>query len=42
MGIEDLLLETPEGIETDAEPLSFLKKISHEGKEILKAPSLQP
>ena len=36
MGIEDLLPETPESIETDAEPLALSKKISHEGKEILK------
>ena len=36
MGLEDLLPETPEGIETDAEPLAFSKKISYEGKEILK------
>ena len=37
MGLEDLLPETPDGIETDAEPLAFSKKISHEGKEILKS-----
>ena len=37
MGLEDLLPETLDGIETDAEPLAFLKKISYEGKEILKS-----
>ena len=37
MGLEDLLPETPDGIETDAEPLAFSKKISHEGEEILKS-----
>ena len=36
MGLEDLLPETQDGIDTDAEPLAFKKKISHEGKEILK------
>jgi len=37
MGLEDILPETPDGIEADAEPLGFSKKISHEGKEILKS-----
>jgi hypothetical protein len=36
MGLEDLLPETPNGIETDAEPLASSKKILYEGKEILK------
>ena len=36
MGLEDLLPDSPEGIDADAEPLAFSKKISHEGKEILK------
>jgi hypothetical protein len=37
VGLEDLLPETQEGIETDAEPLAFTKKITHEGKEVMKS-----
>jgi hypothetical protein len=36
MGLEDLLPDTPEGIDADADPEAFSRKISYEGKEILK------
>jgi len=36
MGLEDLLPDTPEDIDADAEPEAFSKKISYQGKEVLK------
>jgi hypothetical protein len=36
MGLEDSLPDSPESIDADAEPEAFYKKISYEGKEILK------